>query len=271
MAMTPVPPRRTLRDLRHLTPARVGLGRAGAGLPTEALLAFTLDHARARDAVHTAFDMAGLMRGLGDIGLEVADVRSRAGDRKDYLRRPDLGRMLDEPSRQLLASRDGAPCRLAIVVGDGLSPSAVNAHAVALIRSLIPRLAFDGIDIGCTVVAAGARVALGDEIGAILGARMLLMLIGERPGLSTPDSLGAYLTFGPRIGLTDAARNCISNIHAAGLGYDEAAAKIAWLIREGLVREVTGVALKDESGGGTPQRIATNSGQPDKYKFGPTG
>jgi ethanolamine ammonia-lyase small subunit len=264
MATTPVPPGRTLRDLRHLTPARVGLGRAGAGLPTEALLAFTLDHARARDAVHTAFDVAGLMQGLGDLGLEVADVRSRAGDRKDYLRRPDLGRMLDQASQQSLTSRNGAPCRLAIVVGDGLSPSAVNTHAVALIRSLMPRLALDGIEIGCTVVARGARVALGDEIGAILGARMLLMLIGERPGLSTPDSLGAYLTFGPRIGLTDAARNCISNIHGAGLGYDEAAAKIAWLVREGLAREVTGVALKDESGGGTPQRIAANSGQPAK-------
>jgi ethanolamine ammonia-lyase small subunit len=265
MAMTAVPPRRTLRDLRRLTPARVGLGRAGAGLPTEALLAFTLDHARARDAVHTAFDVAGLMQGLGDLGLEAADVRSRVGDRKDYLRRPDLGRILDAASQQLLASRDGAPCRLAIVVGDGLSPSAANTHAVALIRSLIPRLAFDGIDIDCVVVAAGARVALGDEIGAILRARMLLMLIGERPGLSTPDSLGAYLTFGPRIGLTDAARNCISNIHAAGLGYDEAATKIAWLIREGLVREVTGVALKDESGGGTPQHIAAISSPPDKY------
>ena len=264
LAITPVPPGRTLRDLRHLTPARVGLGRAGAGLPTEALLAFTLDHARARDAVHTAFDVAGLMQGLGDLGLEVADVRSRAGDREDYLRRPDLGRMLDEASQQSLTSRNGAPCRLAIVVGDGLSPSAVNTHAVELIRGLILRLAFDGIDIGCAVVAAGARVALGDEIGAILGARMLLMLIGERPGLSTPDSLGAYLTFAPRIGLTDAARNCISNIHRGGLGYDEAAAKIAWLVREGLVREVTGVALKDESGGGTPQRLAANSGHSAK-------
>src|SRR5665213_3730295 len=130
LAITPVPPGRTLRDLRHLTPARVGLGRAGAGLPTEALLAFTLDHARARDAVHTAFDVAGLMQGLGDLGLEVADVRSRAGDREDYLRRPDLGRMLDEASQQSLTSRNGAPCRLAIVVGDGLAPPAVNTHAV---------------------------------------------------------------------------------------------------------------------------------------------
>jgi ethanolamine ammonia-lyase small subunit len=278
MAMTPVPPGPTLRDLRDLTPARVGLGRAGAGMPTDALLAFTLDHARARDAVHTAFDVAALMQGLGSqglgspglgsiglggLGLKIIDVRSRTRDRKDYLRRPDLGRMLDEASRHLLASRNGGPYELAIVIGDGLSPSAVNTHAVELIRSLIPRPTFDGIEIGCAVVASGARVALGDEIGAILGARMLLMLIGERPGLSASDSLGAYLTFGPRIGRTDAERNCVSNIHGAGLGYDEAAAKIAWLVREGLAREVTGVALKDESGG-TLQRIAAGLGQPDK-------
>jgi ethanolamine ammonia-lyase small subunit len=267
MAMTPVPPGPTLRDLtlrdlRHLTPARVGLGRAGAGMPTDALLAFTLDHARARDAVHTAFDVVGLTQGLGDLGLEAADVRSRARDRKDYLRRPDLGRMLDEASKHLLANGSGRPCQLAIVIGDGLSPSAVNSHAIELVRSLIPQLAIDGIEIGCAVVASGARVALGDEIGAILGARMLLMLIGERPGLSASDSLGAYLTFVPRIGRTDAERNCISNIHGAGLGYAEAAAKIAWLVREGLAREVTGVALKDESGG-TPQRIAAGPGKPE--------
>jgi ethanolamine ammonia-lyase small subunit len=268
MAMTAVPPGPTLqdltlRDLRTLTPARVGLGRAGAGMPTDALLAFTLDHARARDAVHTAFDVVGLTQGLGDLGLEAADVRSRARDRKDYLRRPDLGRMLDEASEHLLANGSGRPCQLAIVIGDGLSPSAVNAHATELVRSLIPLLAIDGIEIGRAVVASGARVALGDEIGAILGARMLLMLIGERPGLSASDSLGAYLTFVPRIGRTDAERNCISNIHGAGLGYDEAAAKIAWLVREGLAREVTGVALKDESGG-TPQRIAAGPGKPEK-------
>jgi ethanolamine ammonia-lyase small subunit len=262
MATTPVPPGRTVRDLtlgdlRRLTPARVGLGRSGAGLPTEALLAFTLDHARARDAVHATFDVAGLMTGLGHLGLQAAEVRSRASDRKDYLRRPDLGRMLDEASRQLLESCNGGPRQLAIVIGDGLSPSAVNTHAIELLHSLVPRLASDGIDIGCAVVASGARVALGDEIGAILGVNMLLMLIGERPGLSTPDSLGAYLTFGPRIGRTDAERNCISNIHGAGLGYNEATAKIAWLIREGIAREVTGVALKDESGGETPRRIAT--------------
>jgi len=261
---TPPPSSRSMRDLRDLTPARVGLGRAGASMPTKALLEFTLDHARARDAVHAAFDIPALISGLGDLGLGALDVSSRARNRKDYLRRPDLGRTLDAASQHLLASHNGNSCQLAIVLGDGLSPAAVNAHAIELVRSLIPRLAVDGVEIGHAVVASGARVALGDEIGAILGARMIVMLIGERPGLSAPDSLGAYLTFAPRPGLTDAERNCVSNIHRSGLGYDEAAFRIAWLIREGLAREVTGVALKDESGGRTPRHIIPNSGRHDK-------
>ena len=201
-----------------------------------------------------------LVSGLGGLGLDAIEVSSRARDRQDYLRRPDLGRKLDRRRSMLLASRKAGSCRLAIVVGDGLSPAAVNAHAVELVGSLMPRLAAERIEIGHAVVASGARVALGDEIGAILGARMVVMLIGERPGLSAPDSLGAYLTFAPRAGLTDAERNCVSNIHGAGLGYDEAAFRIAWLIREGLAREVTGVALKDESGGRRP------SASTDKFR-----
>jgi ethanolamine ammonia-lyase small subunit len=237
-----------LRDLRHLTPARVGLGRAGASLPTSALLEFTLDHARARDAVHAGFDTAAIVSGLDALGLQTLQVLSCTQSRKDYLRRPDLGRKLDAASQDLLASVVYGPCDLAVVIGDGLSPSAVNAHAVELVRRLIAVLAPGGIELGPVVVASGARVALGDEIGALLGARMVAMLIGERPGLSTPHSLGAYLTFAPRIGCTDAMRNCVSNIHSSGLSYDEAAFKIAWLIREGLARGATGVALKDESG-----------------------
>ena len=254
----PAPTSRSLRDMRELTPARVGLGRAGASLPTEALLEFTLAHARARDAVHAGFDVTAVIAGLGDLGLDAPQVSSRARDRSVYLRRPDLGRMLDPASAQSLTGRSAGPCRLAVVVGDGLSPAAVNAHAVELVRSLLPRLNEAGIEIGHAVVASGARVALGDEIGAILGARMVVVLIGERPGLSAPDSLGAYLTFAPRPGLTDAERNCVSNVHGAGLGYDEAAFKIAWLIREGLARGITGVALKDESGGPTQRRIAAD-------------
>jgi ethanolamine ammonia-lyase small subunit len=256
---TPASSSRSLGDLRDLTPARVGLGRTGAGMPTRALLEFTLDHARARDAVHAAFDVSALISGLADLGLKALDVSSRARDRKDYLRRPDLGRSLDQASQERLADHKRGSCRLAIVVGDGLSPAAVNAHAIEVVRSLIPRLAAEAIEVGQVVVATGARVALGDEIGAILGARMIVVLIGERPGLSAPDSLGAYLTFSPRPGLTDAQRNCVSNIHGEGLGYDEAAFKIAWLIREGLAREVTGVALKDESGERTPHHITANS------------
>ena len=247
--MTSLPPGRTLRDLRQLTPARVGLGRTGASLPTDALLQFTRDHARARDAVHAGFDVAALVTGLNGLGLRSLAVSSRVRSRRDYLARPDLGRMLDPESRHLLASHTAGSGQLAIVVGDGLSPSAVTAHAIELVRRLIPRLAIDRIEIGHAVVACGARVALGDEIGELFGARMVAVLIGERPGLSAPDSLGAYLTFAPRVGRTDAERNCISNIHGAGLSYDEAALRIAWLIRQGLVRKLTGVTLKDESGG----------------------
>jgi len=255
----PAPPSRSLRELRELTPARVALGRAGSSMPTAAMLDFTLAHARARDAVHAGFDVAAISSGLGDLGLKALAVHSRAENRQDYLRRPDLGRTLDPESQQLLASRSGGACLVAIVIGDGLSPTAVNAHAIHVVRRLVPRLAADGIEIGHAVVARGARVALGDEIGAILGARMMVMLIGERPGLSAPDSLGAYLTFAPRPGVTDSERNCVSNIHGAGLGYDEAAFRIAWLIREGLARQVTGVALKDESGGRTSQRIGSGA------------
>lgn len=245
---TPAPPSRPLVALRELTPARVALGRAGASMPTDALLAFTLDHARARDAVHGSLDTARLVEGLTGLGQQPVLVSSQVSNRSDYLRRPDLGRMLDADSRRALEQQGGGTNEVVIVIGDGLSPAAVNVHAVELVRHLAPRLTETGISLGDVVVASGARVALGDEIGAVLGARMVVMLIGERPGLSAPDSLGAYLTFAPRIGLTDEKRNCVSNIHGAGLGYDEAAFKIAWLVREGIARGITGVALKDESG-----------------------
>jgi ethanolamine ammonia-lyase small subunit len=262
----PAPPSRPLDALRELTPARVGLGRSGASMPTDALLAFTLDHARARDAVHAAFDAAGIAEKLAGLGLQSIRVSSRAQSRRDYLRRPDLGRMLDPDSCRALVGQ-GGDADIVIVIGDGLSPAAVNLHAIELVRRLIPRLAEAATRSGRIVLASGARVALGDEIGDLLGARMVVLLIGERPGLSAPDSLGAYLTFAPRIGRTDAERNCVSNIHAAGLSYDEAARKIAWLAGEGLVRQVTGVALKDESGGVLPT-IAASRGQ-EEAAIGP--
>jgi ethanolamine ammonia-lyase small subunit len=252
----PAAPHPLLADLKELTPARVALGRTGASLPTSALLGFTLDQARARDAVHAAFDAPALIAELDALGLSAHRVTSRAVDRQTYLRRPDLGRRLDPVSVEALTGLRGkAEGRLAIVIGDGLSPRAVHAHAVELMRHLTPQLAADGIAMADVIVASGARVALGDEIGACLAAKMVVVLIGERPGLSAPDSLGAYLTFAPRLGLTDADRNCVSNIHRAGLSYDEAAFKIAWLVREALARGVTGVALKDESGEPMPRHI----------------
>ena len=249
----------SLARLRELTPARVALGLAGASLPTKALLEFTLDHARARDAVHAAFDAEGLAQGLAYLGLEATLVSSLAPTRKDYLGRPDLGRKLDPASRQRLAGSGGGAGAIAIIIGDGLSPAAVNAHAVALLGKLLPLLADDAVAIGHAVVATGARVALGDEIGDVLGACMTVMLIGERPGLSAADSLGVYLTFAPSVGTTDEKRNCVSNIHGAGLSYEDAAAKIGWLIREGLARQLTGVGLKDESGIRLGHAIAANS------------
>jgi len=248
----------SLARLRELTPARVALGIAGASLPTKALLEFTLDHARARDAVHAAFDTEGLAQGLADLGLEATRVSSLAPTRKDYLARPDLGRKLDPASRQRLVAPGGKASPVTIIIGDGLSPTAVNAHAIGLLRNLLPLLAGDAIAVGQAVVATGARVALGDEIGDVLGARMTVMLIGERPGLSAADSLGVYLTFAPSVGTTDEKRNCVSNIHGAGLSYEDAAAKIGWLIREGLARQLTGVGLKDESGIRLGHAIAPN-------------
>lgn len=245
---TEVPQLPSLARLRELTPARVALGLAGASLPTRALLQFALDHARARDAVHAAFDVEGIEKGLADLGIHAIRVSSQAPGRNDYLVRPDLGRRLDADSKTRLASCRGGVGPLAIVIGDGLSPTAVNAHALAVLQKLLPRLAADAIGVAHAVVATGARVALGDEIGDVLGARMTVMLIGERPGLSAADSLGAYLTFAPAIGTTDEKRNCVSNIHGGGLSYDDAAGKISWLIREGLARGSTGIALKDESG-----------------------
>jgi ethanolamine ammonia-lyase small subunit len=253
----PAPPPRSIGDLRSLTPARVALGRSGASLPTSALLDFTLDHARARDAVHAVFDASAVATAVGALGVRTTEVTSRAGSRSDYLKRPDLGRRLNEASAQRLAEvSDNLPGRVVLVIGDGLSPIAVHAHATALVRELLARLQAAKIEVGCAVVASAARVALGDEVGAILNASMVAVLIGERPGLSAPDSLGAYLTFAPRIGRTDAERNCVSNIHREGLTYEDAATKIAWLIREGLARKITGVALKDESSDAARRAIA---------------
>ncbi len=227
--------------LRALTPARVAIGRIGAALPTRAMLDFQRAHAQARDAVEARLESAGF---AAAIGRPVVEVSSRAGDHATYLQRPDLGRRLAEQDGARLARGEHD---VAIVVGDGLSAAAVHAHAASMVRGLAARL--EAYLIAPVVIARHARVALGDEIGAALGARLVVMLIGERPGLSAPDSLGAYITWQPRVGRLDSERNCVSNIRPPhGLGYDEAADTIAWLVREAFAHGITGVALKDESG-----------------------
>jgi ethanolamine ammonia-lyase small subunit len=236
-------PKDPWQHLAGLTPARVALGRAGSGLPTRELLRFELAHAKARDAVGETLDATSLHAELAATGLSVLHVTSRAADRRTYLQRPDLGRRLDESSARQLAAT--ARTDIAIVIADGLSALAVLRYAAPTISALLPLL--EGLRIAPLVIATQARVALADEVGALLGARLALILLGERPGLSSPDSLGAYLTFAPRVGCLDAQRNCISNIRAEGLPPDLAARKLAWLIREALRRELTGVGLTDES------------------------
>jgi ethanolamine ammonia-lyase small subunit len=244
------PPDRNPSDpWRHLaaaTPARIALGRAGGSLPTREVLRFSLAHAQARDAVHAGFDGARLATELRAEGFAAVEVASRAADRAAYLRRPDWGRDLSEASRTALAT-DGAAGELVVVVADGLSARAVEAHAVPLVKALRPLLEKTGVPLRTAIVATGARVALGDAIGQMLGAKAVLVLIGERPGLSSPDSLGAYLTFDPKTGRMDSERNCVSNIRPEGLPVEAAAFKLAWLIGEAFRRRLTGVALKDES------------------------
>ena len=237
----PVPAGDRWATLRAATSARIGLGRRGDAMPLDAVLDFQLAHAKARDAVHAALDTEALAAALQP--HPVLQVRSAAPDRATYLRRPDLGRILD-PDTPL---RGGAgPVDLVFVVGDGLSAIAVQAQAAPLVQACLARL--DGVSVGPIVVACQARVALGDPIGHALGARLCAVLIGERPGLSVADSLGIYLTHAPRPGRRDSERNCISNIHGrGGLSPERAADTLVWLVREALRRGVTGVALKESA------------------------
>jgi ethanolamine ammonia-lyase small subunit len=233
--------------LAQLTPARIALGHAGCGLPTREVLRFALAHARARDAVHTRFDVERIEAAIRGVGFETLTVVSAAASREIYLRRPDLGRRLSAASRTMLEARSTGDVDLAFVVADGLSSAAVHVQAVPLIAALAPLIAQAGWRAAPVVLAREARVALGDEIGALLKARAVVLLVGERPGLSSPDSLGIYLTFAPKIGRTDAERNCLSNIREEGLAPQTAAVKLIWLLREAFRRQLTGIALKDDS------------------------
>lgn len=248
MSETPLDP---WSALTRLTAARIALGRAGGSQPTRAHLAFQLAHAQARDAVHHAADLDSVARHLTEAALVPERVESAAADRTTYLQRPDLGRRLapsDAARLQALAPAGG--CDLVMVIADGLSGFAAQSHAAPVASRVAARVAAAGWRVGPVAIVTQGRVAIGDEIGQLLGARMVLVLIGERPGLSSPDSLGAYLTWEPRIGRSDAERNCVSNIRPEGLSVDIAAERIAWLLLEGTRRQLTGVGLKEEMDGG---------------------
>lgn len=272
MAKAQVPPMSLVTTnpwsaLRRYTDARIALGRAGVSLPTQAQLAFQLAHAQARDAVHLALDPTALRQALAELGHEAVALHSAAADRDTYLQRPDLGRRLDAESRALLLSRLTAPQQalvspqasmldqavvervhdVAFVVADGLSALAICRHAVPFLQALLPRLRDEGWQVAPLTLVSQGRVAVADEVGQLLRARLVVILIGERPGLSSPDSMGLYLTWMPRVGLSDANRNCISNVRPAGLPYDEALHKLHHLMTEARARAVSGVALKDEA------------------------
>lgn len=233
-------------DLKQFTRARIALGRVGSSLPTKEILNFGMSHAMARDAVHLALDVDALKVQIESMGCEVLKLHSRAPDRASYLLRPDWGRRLNKDSAQLIKALPQEKIDVSIVIGDGLSSLAVQKHAVPMLQSMLQALLSEW-KIGPVVIASQARVALADEVGELMNARMVILFIGERPGLSSPDSLGLYLTYQPKVGCSDADRNCISNVRPEGLNYQAAAKKLMWLAQESMRLKVSGVALKDES------------------------
>jgi len=237
-------------ELRHFTDARIALGRCGGSLPTRKVLDFRFSHARARDAVHTPFVPADLASSIqAACQVETLVAQSACADRLEFLKRPDLGRKLHADSRRDLCEKFecSGPYDLVILVSDGLSTAAAMAQSLPVLESLIPLLRNAGWKLAPLVVVRHARVALQDEVGGIFQARMSLMLLGERPGLGSTDSLGAYFTFAPSIGKSDAERNCVSNIRPAGLPPAIAARKLHFLLTESIRLGLSGVSLKDET------------------------
>lgn len=259
--------------LRQFTDARIALGRSGVSLPTAPQLAFQLAHAQARDAVHRGLDVARLADGLAvawpDAPPPCLLLHSAAADRSQYLQRPDLGRRLDAASLEVLSQLyrpafaddvvQDRPYDLALVVADGLSALAIEQNAAPFLYALHQRMAGEGWRVAPLCIAQQARVAIGDDIGQALGAKAVVVLIGERPGLSSPDSMGLYLTWMPRVGLSDASRNCISNVRPAGLAYADAAVKLHYLLAQARQRQLSGVALKDQTDGGARVAVAEQS------------
>lgn len=236
--------------LRQFTAARIALGRAGTSMPTQAQLDFQFAHARARDAVHLPFNHQQISQHLQAHDLESVLVHSAADNRDMYLQRPDLGRKLNSASQEVLkaySQHNPQPIDLAVVVADGLSSLAIEHHALPMVLE-IQQLCQD-LDwvMSPVVLAEQSRVALADEVGALLNAKMVVILIGERPGLSSPDSLGLYFTWAPKVGLNDAYRNCISNVRLEGLSYQMAAHRLGYLMSEAYKRQLSGVNLKDEA------------------------
>ncbi len=236
-----------LSSLKEFTPARIGIGRVGNSIPLAESLQFKLSHAHARDAVYSTLEVEALTARLKTFGLPVLHLHSRATSRQKYLKRPDLGRQLGEESVAELNDYSGDH-DIAIVLADGLSATAINEHAVGLLALLLPILTASKLKIAPLCLVEQGRVAIGDDIAHALKARFSLVLIGERPGLSSADSMGAYLTYGPMPGLTDESRNCISNIRPQGLTNKPAAHKIQYLILEAFKRKLSGVGLKDNAG-----------------------
>ncbi|AUO25765.1 ethanolamine ammonia-lyase subunit EutC [Pseudomonas sp. D8002] len=237
-------------ELRRLTPARIALGRTGTSMPTGAQLDFQFAHAQARDAVHLPFDHAGLSSQLAERGRDSLLLHSAAVDRHSYLQRPDLGRRLSDESAQALrdyAEANPGGVDLAVVVADGLSALAVHKHTLPFLTRMEEQTHAEGWSLSPVILVEQGRVAVADEVGQLLGAKMVVILIGERPGLSSPDSLGLYFTYNPKVGLTDAYRNCISNVRLEGLSYGMAAHRLLYLMREACRRQLSGVNLKDEA------------------------
>jgi ethanolamine ammonia-lyase small subunit len=241
----PLVQRNPWQELRAHTSARIALGRVGSSLPTAEVLRFGMEHALARDAVHRPLDFNALQSELESNKFRTLRVRSEAPDRQTYLVRPDLGRRLLAEDRRQLESEPGTP-QLAIVIADGLSSIAAQRHALPVVKLLREQFAADWHNTPI-VLAEQGRVAIGDDIGEALKLEMVVVMIGERPGLTSPDSLGIYLTFRPHVGCMDSERNCISNIRPEGLPYAHATHKLSYLMREALRLRLTGIGLKDDS------------------------
>jgi ethanolamine ammonia-lyase small subunit len=254
VAVPPDPPRMApqqesdpWRELRRLTAARIGLARTGASLATAPLLELRLAHARARDAVWARFDEEALRTDLATLGLPALTVASAVADRQQYLLRPDLGRQLAPGAEAALAARADNRHDAAFVITEGLSARAVERHASPVLAGVLPPLRADGWRLAPLVIVRQGRVAIGDAVAAALRARMVAILIGERPGISAPDSMGIYLTWEPGPHTTDADRNCISNIRPEGIDYAAASLKLAYMMRAMRACQTSGVALKDDS------------------------